>query len=174
MLKADRHPHRSPAYRLGAAVLFGGIAVLGAAWAYQLAGYLPCELCLLQRWAYYFAIPAAFLGLVLLSGGLPRAAQAVLALIVVAYLANAGLAGYHTLVEWKLVEGPQTCSPAGAPALSKDPAALLKKLEKSRPIRCDEPTLVLGVSMALWNMLASLGLAGLAIGAARAARPSRA
>ena len=33
------------------------LAVLLGAFAFQLAGYLPCHLCYIGRWAHYAAVP---------------------------------------------------------------------------------------------------------------------
>ena len=33
------------------------LATIVGAWIFEYLGYAPCELCLLQRWAYYAAIP---------------------------------------------------------------------------------------------------------------------
>ena len=35
------------------------LATLVGAWIFEISGYAPCELCLLQRWAYYGMIPLA-------------------------------------------------------------------------------------------------------------------
>ena len=38
-------------------------AVVGTALGFQyIGGYIPCELCLMQRQPYYYAIPIALLG----------------------------------------------------------------------------------------------------------------
>ena len=81
------------AYSPGALALLGSIGIILAALAFEhLGGFRPCELCLAQRWAYYVGIPLLFVGLVLLSGGFPRAASIVFLLVALAFLANAGLA----------------------------------------------------------------------------------
>ena len=53
-----------------ALVLFAAAAVILAALAFEhFGGYVPCPLCLQQRYAYYAGVPALFLALVLLSAG---------------------------------------------------------------------------------------------------------
>ena len=42
-------------------ILAVATATISGAWIFQFAGYDPCHLCLLQRWAYYFAVPFALL-----------------------------------------------------------------------------------------------------------------
>ena len=46
---------RSSALAVGAFALL----TIGGAWAFQIAGYPPCDLCYLQRYAYYAGIPLA-------------------------------------------------------------------------------------------------------------------
>lgn len=156
----------SPAYRLGALALLGAIAAIVAAWGFELiGGYAPCPLCLLQRWAYYFSIPALFVGLILLTSGQERAAGLVFFLVSIAFLSNAGLGVYHAGAEWKFWDGPQTCS--GAQAVSSNAGDLLKNLSTTRVVRCDEAQLrILGLSFAGWNVVASFFLSILALKAA--------
>ena len=156
------------AYRAGATVLLGstGIILLALAFEY-IGGYKPCELCLQQRYAYYAAIPATFLALVLMSARLHTLAMAVLALVALAYIANAGLAVYQAGAEWKFWPGPSTCSAPGD--LSKDVGDLMRRLRRATPIRCDEASWrFLGLSFAGWNVLISLALSAMAVTAARA------
>src|SRR5262245_26747931 len=129
---------RDPAYHWGAAALFLAAAVILAALGFEyLGGYKPCPLCLEQRYAYYAGIPALFIGLIALSMGHGRLAAAIFLAVALVFLANAGLAGYHAGVEWKLWAGPETCATAIEP-LGGAKGGLLKQLETERVIRCDE------------------------------------
>ena len=95
----------------------GSAALLLGAFAFQLAGYPPCKLCIWQRWPHGAAIAAG--GLALLTGWRLFAAAGGLAA-----LSTAGIGAYHAgveLVTWSL----------------------------------------LGISMAGWNAILSLGLAAL-------------
>lgn len=171
MMNSPSSPATSDAYRAGALALLGGIAVILSALAFEhIGGYLPCELCLMQRWAYYTAIPLLFLALAALSGGYPRAASTIFLLVGLAFLANAGLGVYQAGAEWKFWPGPTSCS--GAQQLTSSAGSLLKELTKTQVIRCDEPQLrIFGLSFAGWNVLISLSLSALALSAtARAAR----
>jgi len=160
-LTSEHRLVRAPDYRSGALLLFASIAIILAAWGFEAVGYQPCELCSLQRLAYYFAIPAAFAALVASSGGAPRIAVLLYGLIVIAYLLNAGLGVYHAGVEWKYWEGPQTCS-ATAGGIAKG-GNLLESLKKVHVVRCDEVQWRLfGLSMAGYNAILSLWLASLA------------
>lgn len=161
-------PMQSPAYRAGGVVLVGAAAViLGALGFEHLGGLAPCPLCLQQRYAYYAGIPALFIALVLLAAGWARAAAAVFLIVALAFLANAGLGGYHAGVEWHFWPGPDTCAATSTGPLGSGSGGVLGDLGKTRVIRCDEaPWALLGLSLAGWNVVASLLLAAGAISAA--------
>jgi disulfide bond formation protein DsbB len=150
-----------------AAVLIAviGIAtILGAYFFEFVLGYRPCPLCLEQRYAYYASIPLAALVLLGASVGSSRKVMLLaFAAIAVAMLWNAGLAAYHSGVEWKWWEGPKDCAGAGMPT-NFGPAGGLKDLiQSTRVIRCDEaPWRFLGLSLAGYNVLISLLLAAIA------------
>jgi disulfide bond formation protein DsbB len=150
---------RAPAYRIGGAVLLAAVAVILSALAFErFGGYVPCPLCLQQRYAYYASIPALFVALVLLSGGYARVAAVVFLLVAATFLANAGLGTYHAGAEWGYWPGPDTC--AGAPQPLSKGGSLLKDLETTRVVRCDQaPWHFLGLSFAGWNVVACLLLA---------------
>ena len=167
MLLSPSDPLQSPAYRVGGVVLFAATAVILLALAFEhLGGYDPCPLCLQQRYAYYAAIPASFLALVLVAAQRNGLAAAVFLAVALAFLANAALGTYHAGVEWKYWAGPDGCA-ATPRALSTSTGNLLKELETTRVARCDEaPWTFLGLSFAGWNVVISLLLA---VGAASAA-----
>lgn len=148
-------PERSAAYRWGGlALFFAAGAILIALGFEHLGGYQPCPLCLMQRYAYYAAIPLLFVAMALTSE-MPRIAALLFFIVALAFLANAGLGVYHAGAEWKFWPGPATC--AGAQALPASAADLLKDLEASNVVRCDEaPWTFAGLSFAGWNVVASL------------------
>lgn len=161
----------SPAYRWGATALFLAAAAILIALAFEHIGQMqPCPLCLQQRWAYYAGIPATFLALVILTAGHPRAAALLFGLVGLAFLANAGLGGYHAGVEWGWWVGPDTCSATASPLAGA--GNLLESLKNSpRIVRCDEAQWrFLGLSFAGWNVAASLMLVTASLKAAFAAR----
>jgi disulfide bond formation protein DsbB len=146
-------------YRTGSAVLLLAVAAILGALAFEhIGGYAPCPLCLEQRYAYYLAIPVLLLALTLTALARPIPAAILFAVVAAAFFANAVLAGYHAGAEWKFWPGPDTCAVAGEPLRSG--GGLLKDLEKTHVVRCDEPALViLGLSLAGWNVLICLVLA---------------
>ncbi|HRK20081.1 MAG TPA: disulfide bond formation protein B [Hyphomicrobiaceae bacterium] len=156
------------AYATGAAALVLALgSILGALGIEHIGGYAPCPLCLTQRHAYYVGVPLLFLALVLVAAEQGRLAGLLFLAVAFGFLANAGLATYHTGVEWKLWAGPDTCAGGAAGALTQSAGDLLKSLSATRVVRCDAPALlILGLSMAAWNVLVSLALFVLGLRAA--------
>ena len=140
-----------------AAALVGGgaFALLAAAFAFQhLGGLDPCVLCVWQRWPH--------VALVLLCGGaaaLSLGLRPALILGGVIAMVGAGLAGFHVGVEYGWWRGLEGCS---APDfLSLDSAQAREMMLNTDVIRCDEVAWsLLGLSMAGWNGLISLAIAG--------------
>jgi len=168
MPRMSQTPLQSSAYRTGALVLLGTVAVILGALAFEhLGGYAPCPLCLQQRYAYYAGIPLLFLALVLVAARREKAAAAIFLLLGLGFLANAALGGYHAGVEWHFWPGPDTCAATSTAPLGSGGGGILGDLGKTRVIRCDEaPWSFLGLSLAGWNVVASLILATGAISAA--------
>lgn len=165
----DARAERGLDYRLGMLALLLVAASLATALAYQyIGGYPPCELCYLQRYAYYASLPLLFLALVLSAGRSGGWAAAIFFIVALAFLANAGLGVYHAGAEWKFWPGPSTCS--GDQGVATSAGSLLQDLQNTKIVRCDEPSLrVLGLSFAGWNVVTSLILMALTLRAAFAA-----
>ncbi|MEL6172689.1 MAG: disulfide bond formation protein B, partial [Pseudomonadota bacterium] len=86
-----------------------------------------------------------------------------------AALVTASIGGYHTGVEKEWWEGPSSCSAGDTSGLSVD--QLMDQIMNAPLVRCDEVAWqMFGLSMASWNMVASLILALLWLMAARAPR----
>ncbi len=157
-------------YRTATAVLLLALAVILGALAFEyVGGYAPCPLCLQQRYAYYVAIPALLLALWFVALGRRGLAALVFAAVAAIFVANAGFAAYHAGAEWKLWPGPDTCAAGGDLATSG--GGLLKDLETTHVVRCDEPALrIFGLSLAGWNVIVCLILAAGSATATIAAR----
>ena len=56
------------------------LATILGAWGFQYMGYEPCELCLMQRWAYYTVVPLSLV-LALVAGNNVNAVRAGLILL---------------------------------------------------------------------------------------------
>ncbi len=139
--------------RFIAFVLF---VIIAGAWIFEWAGYPPCELCLMQRWAYYVGVPfATFMAM-----ARPTWLKWGLLALALVLAANAVFGVFHAGVEWKWWAGPASCSAGtiseGLPDLTKP------------GVMCNEAALrILGLSLAGWNAIISGTLAMLALRAIR-------
>ena len=139
---------------LTALALAGSAALLAGAFAFQyIGGMAPCQLCLWQRWPH---VAAVLIGLVALVTGWRR----LLWLGALAALTTAGIGAFHVGVEQGWWEGLATCTAGSISGIST--ADLLNSAaDVAAPVRCDAIAWqMLGISMAGWNTLASLVLAG--------------
>ena len=150
-----------PASLAAGIILFTAAAALATVWVLQLGfGLAPCHLCFVQRWPYYAALPVAGATVWLARHG-RASARIGLACLLVLMLASAGLGLFHAGVEWRWWTGPTDCTGAGTTI--RNAKDLLKGLNEVQVVRCDEAALrVLGLSLAGWNVLASLALAAVA------------
>ncbi|HXF55597.1 MAG TPA: disulfide bond formation protein B [Hyphomicrobiaceae bacterium] len=142
---------RTDAFRWGVLLLSSAAVVILAALGFEyIGGYVPCPLCLQQRYAYYVGIPLIGLALWSLRAGKTQAASLLMVAAAVLFAVNAGLGVYHAGAEWGDWPGPQSC--ATAQPLPPNAADLLKDLAKSQIVRCDEATWrFLWLSFAGWN-----------------------
>jgi disulfide bond formation protein DsbB len=122
-------------------------------------GYVPCHLCLQERYAYYFAVPASVIAFFTARGESFAITRILLLAIALAFVLNAGLGIYHSGVEWKWWAGPTECS--GGSLLSFGPAGV--DIENAKVVACDQAAWrFLGLSFAGWNAVMSGLLAAIA------------
>lgn len=118
----------------------------------HVSGLAPCPLCYQQRYAYYAALPLAALGLMR-----PSLARPLFGLIAAGFFANAGFGGWHMGMEYGWWPGPASCQSEWALPVTTE--ELLRAAETLRPVDCTRVDWRLfGLSLAGYNMLASLGL----------------
>ena len=155
MARPRNKPSSSPTI-----VFVVSVAILSGAYFFQyVVGLAPCQLCFWQRYPYFVIIPLSLLAMVLTRGG-PRAARALIGLCGLAYLVGAGIAGYHAGVEYHFWPGPETCTPVAT--------TIEELLARETVVRCDEvPWSMLGISMAGYNFILSLLMAGFCLTFAR-------
>lgn len=141
--------------------LLGSAALLAGAFAFQyVGGMAPCTLCIWQRWPHAVAVLIGLLAL--------RVRGPVLPLIgTLALVVTAGLALFHTGVERHWWEGLASCSAGSIAGISAqdliDPAKAVAPV-----VRCgDVAWSMAGLSMASWNGILSVLLAGVWLMAAR-------
>ncbi len=140
----------------------GSAALLLGAYGFQhIGGLLPCKMCLWQRWPHAAAI---LIGLVLFAGG-PRALAWLGALAVAI---TGGIGAFHAGVEWGWWPGPASCTGGGLDLGAMGGSDLLSMDAPTGLVLCDEIVWqFLGLSMAGWNFVISLGLVVIWVMAAR-------
>jgi disulfide bond formation protein DsbB len=148
------------------AILLAAAATVAGALVFEHAlGLRPCKLCLVQRQPYYAALPLALLAAL----APPRLARVGLWLLAALFLVSAGLGLHHAGVEWGWWAGPNDCGGTPAP-VPGTVGGFLEQLETARVVSCTEAAWrFLGLSLAGWNALISVGLVGLAAAAAAGA-----
>lgn len=142
----------------------GSLALFGGALAFQyIGGLLPCTMCLWQRWPHRIAIGLAVVGV-----AVPHAVIAWLGALSMGI--NAGIALLHTGVERAWWDGPQVCGSNAAQDLgSLSTEDLFDTTTGPVIVLCNEAAwMFAGLSMASWNGIFCVVLAGIWIAAARA------
>jgi len=149
-----------------AAVLFAiAAATIGGAWFSENGlGYIPCKLCLLQRWPYYFGVPLAAIAWLIAGPMRARnAARPAFAMLALMFMISVALGVHHSGVEWGWWVGPADCGGR----ISAGPSSvgdLMSAMNNTRLVSCTEaPFRILGLSLAGWNAAVSFLLATLAI-----------
>lgn len=149
-----------------------GVAALIAAGSLAIAfisqygfGLIPCELCVWQRWPYAVGLALAAapvlapervskLAVVLLLGG-----------AALSFEIGAGLAVFHSGVEFQWWTGLQSC--AGAAVDGESFQDFMSRMSDAPPPSCEaRAPFFLGLTMANWNVFVSAGAAVLFAAAA--------
>ncbi|HKP35106.1 MAG TPA: disulfide bond formation protein B [Sphingomicrobium sp.] len=144
----------SPAAAARLLALLLPLALLGGALGSQyLGGLHPCEMCYWQRWPHGAAILFAALAFI---GPANSSRSTNFTLAAAGAIAISGVIGvYHAGVEAKIFEGFTTCTAMGKGMSTAD---LLKQISRTPLVRCDEVQFrFLGISLAGWNAILSLG-----------------
>ena len=134
------------------------LALLAGAYGSQYFGGLyPCEMCWWQRYAHFaalvFAIPA------FLFPARSMVSRMLVLLAALAIAVSGAIGVYHAGVEAKIFEGFTQCT---AVSKSSSTADLLKQITHAPLVRCDEVQFrFLGITLAGWNAILSLGGAAL-------------
>ena len=142
------------------ALLLPAALLAGAFGSQYLGGLYPCEMCWWQRYAHMVALVPAALAF---TGPASSGRSRIFTLLAALAIATSGAIGvYHAGVEAKIFEGLTTCT---ATVGSGNTADLLKQIVNAPLVRCDEVQFrFLGISMAGWNAIISLGGAALILG----------
>ncbi|EJF80048.1 disulfide bond formation protein B [Bartonella doshiae] len=158
----NKHLHHQPSKKeqsLWAFFLaFCLLVTLGIALGFEyIGGYLPCDLCLIERFPYYGAIP--FLLLAGFGAWFFRAffwVELLFFCVFILMTISFILAIYHTGVEYGVWPAPTSCG-TGATRFTTDASQLFNQLNSIHPPSCsDAPKRFLFLSFAGWNAVASL------------------
>lgn len=122
--------------------------IAGALGSEFLGGLYPCEMCLWQRWPHYAAIAIA-----LLSFAAKPARVALIWLAALLIAVSGGIGIFHAGVEYGWWEGLTRCATTFGGG-----GGTLDSIMNAPLIRCDvAPWHFLGISLAGWNAILSLG-----------------
>ena len=142
------------------ALLLPAALLAGALASQYIGGLHPCEMCYWQRWPHRVAIVLALLAFTAAPGSRNCRVLTLLAALSIAISGAIGV--YHAGVEAKIFEGFTQCTATVHTGLSN--AELLKQITHASIVRCDEVQFrFLGISMAGWNAILSLGGAALIV-----------
>ena len=135
------------------ALLLPAALLAGAYGSQYFGGLYPCEMCWWQRYAHFAAlVPAA---LAFTAPARPSRSRALTLLAALAIAVSGAIGVYHAGVEAKIFEGFTQCT---ALSTSSSIAELLKQITQAPLVRCDEVQWrFLGLSLAAWNAILSLG-----------------
>ena len=145
-------------WRWPALALAASLAMLATAHAFERFAFLaPCPLCLRQREVYWAVVAMTVTALILWQFRQNRrfmmAFDVMLGLV---FLTGAIVAGFHAGVEWKFWPAPEGCS---GEVIDINAIDFSKLDERQAVVSCSEaPWSLLGLSMAGWNAIISLGL----------------
>ncbi|MEL6664087.1 MAG: disulfide bond formation protein B [Pseudomonadota bacterium] len=156
-------------WRWPALAVLVSLAMLGAAhWFEQVEKLAPCPLCLRQREVYWALIAMVAVGLALWKlRPTPRFIEGLNVLVGLVFVTGAGVAVYHMGVEFGwLPSGCVTLPPEDAAAAALDPDLGLGEAQATESCSA-VPWSFLGLSMAAWNFVISLGLAAISFAVAR-------
>jgi len=136
------------------------LALLGGAFGSEYFGGLyPCEMCWWQRYAHMGALALAALAFT--APAETGRSRAFMLLAALAITVSGAIGVYHTGVEAGIFQGFTQCTALASGATTAD---LLNQIIHAPLIRCDQVQFrFLGVSMAGWNAILSLGGAGIIV-----------
>jgi disulfide bond formation protein DsbB len=157
-VRADRADGPSAAATARLIALLLPVGLLGGALGSQYFGGLhPCEMCYWQRWPHGAEIVLAALAFT--SPATSARARNLTLLAALAIAVSGAIGVYHAGVEAKIFEGLTQCTATGRGLSTAD---LLKQITHAPLVRCDEVQFrFLGISLAGWNAILSLGGAAL-------------
>ncbi len=142
------------------ALIVPSALMLGALGSQYIGGLHPCEMCYWQRWPHDAAI---VLALFAFGTRVNKASHVLVALAALAIMVSGGIGVFHAGVEYGWWEGITTCSTTAA-------GVSLEDIMRAPVVRCDVPQwTLLGLSLAGYNAIISLGAGAVILGLLRRA-----
>ena len=130
---------------------FSVALLAGALIGQYVFGLHPCELCILQRIPYAFIALVGFGGYFIKS---PRVLYFLAVFCALLFLTDAGIAFYHTGVEYGFFPAPNTCS--GGSRSGQTLEEMRAAIRGAPLVSCAQAmAYIFGLSMAAWNFLAA-------------------
>ncbi|MET3589859.1 disulfide bond formation protein DsbB [Bartonella silvatica] len=153
-----RRPHKKELIFWSFFLMFCISTTLGLALGFEyIGGYLPCDLCLIERFPYYGALPFLILAIFgsfffRLSSWVQLLFLCVFVLMSISFI----LAVYHAGVEYGFWPAPRSCG-LSAIRRTTDVNQLFEHLSNIHPPSCSEASArFLFLSFSGWNAVASL------------------
>lgn len=147
------------------AVLTPSLLLGGALVSQYIFGLHPCEMCLWQRWPHLAAILLTLAAIALRQR--PEASLALTALAAIAIATSGGIGAFHAGVEYGWWQGLTACSTSLTGGSAAD---ILDSIMAAPLTRCDvAPWSLMGISLAGYNALISLGAAAIILAMLRKA-----
>jgi disulfide bond formation protein DsbB len=151
--QAERASALGPAHGRALALLLPAALLGGAMSSQYIGGLVPCEMCYWQRWPHALAIGLAALAFTAQATTAQSRTFTLLAALAIAVSGAIGI--YHAGVELGIFEGLTACTSTASGASADE---LLKSIVNTPLVRCDQVQWsFLGISMAGWNAILSLG-----------------
>lgn len=142
------------------ALIVPSALMLGALGSQYVGGLHPCEMCYWQRWPHDVAI---VLALFAFGTRVNKASHVLVALAALAIMVSGGIGVFHAGVEYGWWPGITTCSTTAA-------GVSLEDIMRAPVVRCDVPQwTLLGISLAGYNAIISLGAGAVILGLLRRA-----
>jgi len=129
----------------------------GALGSQYLGGLHPCEMCHWQRWPHYAALAFALASFAV-RGRMPDKGRSLVWLAALSIAVSGAIGAWHAGIELGVFEGVTQCAIAGGGGQSS--ADIFAEIMAAPLVRCDQVAWsFLGISMAGWNAILSLGFA---------------
>jgi disulfide bond formation protein DsbB len=140
---------------LVSAIVFSiALATIVTAHVFEHFGYAPCPLCLRERYAYYFAVPATLIAFFAARADSFTLSRLLLVLVALTFVINSVVGVYHAGIEWTWWPGPNSCS--GGTAVEWGPGGVASSIEHPQVVSCSEARWrFLWLSFAGWNAVVS-------------------